>query len=100
MKKPTCIVAGGGWVRRQTVGKPKARLFGFLSIAWPCLAFLVAVLSLDLSATGEDIDTAYFFAFLPEPFFVLAAVVFWRLERPRSITDTMPNPEYDPGKLY
>jgi len=34
MKPRTKIVENGGWVSRRTVGRPRARLFGFLSILW------------------------------------------------------------------
>jgi hypothetical protein len=34
MKSNTEIVHGGGWVKRQFVGKPKALIFTFLAVIW------------------------------------------------------------------
>lgn len=34
MRSQSNIVAGGGWMTRQTMGRPKARFFGFLSVIW------------------------------------------------------------------
>ena len=34
MKSHSSIVEGGGWITRQTVARPRARFFGFLSVIW------------------------------------------------------------------
>ena len=88
MKSQSDIVEGGGWITRQTLGRPRARLFGFLSIIWLCvsicasLPWLCSVL------------------LVPQPVFVVLAVVFLRTEQPRTITEEHPNPDHDMRKLY
>jgi len=37
---------------------------------------------------------------MPQPVFVVLAVVFLLTEQPRTITKRRPNPEYDIRKLY
>jgi len=39
MHSITQIIHGGGFSTRRTVGKPKARFFGFLSLIWLFVAF-------------------------------------------------------------
>ena len=101
MKSHSDIVEGGGWITRQTVGRPRARFFGFLSIIW---------LGVSIGASFPFWDGwPQSFGYLewlcsallvPQPVFVVAAVVFLLTEQPRTITETHRNPEYDIRKLY
>lgn len=101
MKSHSHIVDGGGWITRQAVGRPRARFFGFLSILW---------LGVSLGASfpfwdGWPESFGYWewlcsALLVPQPVFVVAAVVFLLTERPRTITETRPIPDHDIRKLY
>jgi len=39
MKSNIQIAHGGGWVTRQTIGRPKVRFFGVLSVIWLVFRF-------------------------------------------------------------
>jgi hypothetical protein len=101
MKSHSDIVEGGGWITRQTVGRPRARFFGFLSIIW---------LGVSIGASfpfwhGWPQSFGYLewlcsALLVPQPVFAVAAVVFLLTEQPRTITETHRNPEHDIRKLY
>lgn len=42
MKSSSQIVHGGGWLTRHTVGGPRARFFGFLSVLWPVVSIIAS----------------------------------------------------------
>ena len=101
MKSSTQIVHGGGWITRQTVGRPRARFFGFLSLIW---------LGVSLGASFPFLDGwPDSFGYLEwlcstllvaQPVFVVLAIVFLLTEHPRTIVEHDPNPDYDIRKLY
>jgi hypothetical protein len=95
------IVYRGGWIVRQIVGRPKARLFGFLSIIW-LLVSVAASFGLRAqwppSFSGLNLLCAVLLAF--QLVFIVLAVVFWLVEQPRTIIEQHPNPDYDPRNLY
>ena len=101
MKLRSDIVAGGGSVTRQTVGRPRARFFGFLSIIW-------LGVSLGASITFWDgwpksfgyLEWLCSALLVPQPNFVVLAIFFWLTERPRTISEQHGNPDYDVRKLY
>src|SRR5262249_49278290 len=95
------IVAVGGWVTRQTVGRPKARFFGFLAVAWLCVSCGASFPFWggwpESFGSLEWIGAALV---MPQPVFMVLAVVFLIKERPRTILQKHPNPDYDIRKLY
>ena len=101
MKSHSEIVEGGGWVTRQTLRKPRARFFGFLSILWLCVSIFASVPFWEgwPQPFGylEWLCTALL---LLQPVFVVLAVVFVLTEQPRTITEEYQNPNYDGRKLY
>lgn len=95
------IVSGGGWLIRRTVGRPKARLFAFVSVLWLFVAIPASLLF--WSGLPEALSgTAWLCLSLVvlEPVFVVLAVGFWICERRRTIVSLQPNPDYDHRNLY
>ena len=99
MKSNTKIVHGGGWVKRQFVGKPKALIFTFLAVIWLAVSIWA---SIPLLAGGPFswLEWSCIFLIVLEPVFVVAAVVFWLIEVPRTITYRQANPSYDMRTLH
>jgi hypothetical protein len=101
MKPNPQIVAGGGWVTRQTVGKPKARLFGFLSVIWTGVLIGASIPFWNGSSpTFSALDWMWALLLVPEPVFIGLAIAFWIWEKPRTIIERQPNPSYDPRNYY
>lgn len=98
MKSNTEIVHGGGWVKHQFVGKPKALIFTFLAVIWLLIAICASGL---LWAAGpfSGLEWSCISIIVLEPVFVVAAVVFWLVEPPRTITYRRANPDYDMRNL-
>lgn len=101
MKSSTQIVHGGGWFTRQTVGRPKARFFGFLSVIWLFVSIGASFPFWD----GWPQSFGYWewlcsALLVPQPVFVILAAVFLFTEQPRTIIEQHPNPDYDIRKLY
>jgi hypothetical protein len=95
------FVAGGGWFTRQALVRPKARFFTYVAVLWP----LVPVLGTWLVFLGSSGDVLPSFWLpvalaLPEPIFIILAVVFWFAEEARSVEVREPNPDFDLRKLY
>ena len=101
MKPATHIVEGGGWVTHQTMGKPKARACGFLSVAWLAVSLGASVPFWDgwPQAFGW-LEWTCSALVLPLPILVALTLIFWRVEKPRAITEHRRNPDYDVRKLY
>lgn len=101
MKTRAQIVDGGGWLTRQTVGRPRARLFGLLSCLWLGVSVWASFPFWEgwPQAFGwlEWLGTALL---VPQPVFVVLTVVFLLTEQPRTIIEHRPNPDYDIHKLY
>ena len=95
------IVAGGGWVVRQVVGRPKTRLFFILSVAWLVVSVPASFPFLDgWPESFSEIELLATLLIAPHPIFIALAVWFSRTERPCIIEQELPNPDYDPNKLY
>jgi hypothetical protein len=101
MKLCSDIAAGGGWVTREIVGRPKARFFGVLSVVWLFVALPASIVFLDGSSQPfGDLEWLCLLLLLPQPVFVGLAVAYRLFEKPRRLTERLGNPEYDPHKLY
>ncbi len=101
MNSHSDIVERGGWVTRQTVGRPRARLFGFLSVIWLCVSICASFPFWD----GWPHSFGYLewlcsALLVPQPVIIVLAVVFLLTEPPRTITEQHSNPDYDIRKLY
>ena len=101
MKPESSIIANGGWVTQQSVGRLRARAFGVLSLAWLGIALWGS--HPFWSGWPQPFGGLEWWCLalvVPEPVFVILAVVFWRTEKPRIITEYRANPNYDPRNLY
>lgn len=101
MKSNAHIVDGGGWIPRQTVCRPKARFFGFLSAIWLLVSFCASFPF--WNGWPESFGYLEWLCgglLVPQPVFVILAAIFLLTEQPRTITEQHPNPDYDIGKLY
>ena len=87
------IVAGlagipTGWSTHQIFGRPKARFFGFLSVAWLFVSVGASTpfwLSWPQRFTGWDWLCVLLIAL--QPVFIVLAIVFWLTEQPRIFTE-------------
>ena len=101
MKSNEHIVAGGGWIKRQMVGRPRARFFGFLSVIWLGISICASIPFWDgWPQTFTGLDWLCSLVIVPQPVFIVLAVVFWFTEQSRTITEQHRNPDYDIRKLY
>ena len=100
--KSSDIVAGGGWVRRQSVGKPKTRLFTFISVVWLGVSLCASIpFWLDTwPPSFSGLEWLCLLLMAPQVVFIALATAFALTENPRSITEHIPNPDYDLRKLY
>ena len=81
------IIHGPMWTEPSGAGRPKTRLFGFLSLAWLGV-FLPAACRLSWTVAGDPDVPAWVTwvcgaILVPEPMFVVGAVVLWFWEKPR-----------------
>ena len=100
--KMSNIVHGGGWIQRQSVGRPKARLFTMLSVVWVAVS-LIASIPFWLDSWPPSFSAMELLGILliiPQLVFIVLAVVFALTEPPRIITEHLPNPDHDLRKLY
>lgn len=99
MQPKTQIVHGGGWVKRQFVGKPKALLLTFVSVIWLAISFCA---SIPLWAGGPFSGLQWLCASLIglEPVFIVATIAFWIGEPTRTVTKWRPNSDYKVRRLY
>ena len=101
MKSSVQIADGGGWLTRQTMGRPRARLFGVLSFSWLWVSVCASFPFWDgWPQSFGRLEWLCSALLVPQPLFVVLAVVFLLTEQPRTITKRRPNPEYDLRKLY
>ena len=101
MRSSIQIVEGGGWITLQTVGRPRARFFGFLSVIWLGASLCASFPFWD----GWPESFGYLewlcgALLVPQPVLVVVAVVFLVAEQPRTIVQQRRNPDYDIRKLY
>jgi hypothetical protein len=101
MKSNTPIVEGGGWIVRHTVGRPKARFFSFLSIAWLLVSILATVpFQGDFSHIWEPLEWLCGILIGLQAVWGVLAVGFLLFEKPRAITVRHQNPNVDLRNLY
>ncbi len=101
MNTDSQIVAGGGWVTRQTTGRPRARFFGFLSLIWLGVSVCASFPFLDgWPESFGELEWLCGILLLPQPVFIVLALVFWLTEQPRTGEEQHHNPDYDSSKLY
>jgi hypothetical protein len=101
MKSSSSIVHGGGWHKRQTMGRPKARLFGLLSVVWIAVSIVWSFpFRHGWPKSFGPLEWLSVLMLALHPVFVLLALFFRRTEEPRLIITQGENPDYDPGKLY
>ena len=101
MKSKAQIVHGGGWATRQTVGRPRARFFGLLSVIWLLVSLCASFPFWDgWPQSFGELEWLCCALLVPQPVFVVLAVVFSLTEQPHTITEKHPNPDYDIRKLY
>jgi hypothetical protein len=95
------IVHGGGWVVEHSMGRPRARFFGFLSVIWLTVAICASFPFWDgWPRSFGYLEWLCCMLLLPQPIFVVLALVFLLKEQPRVIAEHRPNPDYDMRKLY
>jgi hypothetical protein len=101
MKSESKIIAGGGWIIREVVGKPRARLFAAFSLGWLSVSIFASRPFWDgwprSFGWHESLSSLLL---LPEPLFQLLALVYLVVEQPRAILEKRPNPDYDIQNLY
>ena len=100
--KPNHFVEGGGWTKHQSVGRPKTRLFAMLSLLWlvPSVLAVLAFYKFDWHTSFSDGEWMGVLIPLPEPVFIILTIVYAFVEKPKSITSHLPNPDYDIRNLY
>ena len=94
----THIIEGGGWRLTRAAVKPKARLFGILTL----VSLAPAVLSVSAGVSGSSpVLAALRTALLvPGPLFAGLALVFWLTETRRQVESWRSTPEHDTHKLF
>lgn len=97
MKTNNPIVHGGGWVKYQTAGKPKTRLFGLLAVIWLGVG-IPASAPFWLNDWPPPFSTPEWLGLLlmlPEPIFIWLTIAFALKEKTQNITARIPNPDHD-----
>ena len=97
------IVAGGGWIKCQHVGKPKTRLFTVLSVVWLAVslgASLPLWLTVRFPQSFSGFDWLCILLLLPQPVLIVLAVVFALKEKPSVLVYHEPIMDHDVRKLY
>jgi hypothetical protein len=95
------IVHGGGWFPHRFVAQPKARWFTSLAGAWLAISFVASIPFWDgLPRPFSHFDWLCASVVLLEPGFIALALAFSRWERPRTVSEYRPNPNYEVRKLY
>jgi hypothetical protein len=100
--KSSQIVHGGGWVKRQSVAKPRTRLFILLSLIWfgVSIAASAPFWLKDGRLPWSGYEWLSLLVILPELVFIGLASYFALTEKPRPIVVLIPNPGHDLRKLY
>lgn len=101
MKSDSKIVCGGGWITSVTVGKPRARFFGFLWLIWLLVSFVASTPFWDgWPETFGYLEWVCGALLVPLPVLTTLAIVFLVIEPPRAIVSHRRNPGHDLRKLY
>ncbi|HEY1661991.1 MAG TPA: hypothetical protein VGI03_06190 [Verrucomicrobiae bacterium] len=100
--KPSQFVANGGWIKRQSVGRLRMRFFGILSLLWlvPSALFVHELIQTGWPSLSLDQKWECVLLPIPEPIFIVLAIVYAFVEKPKTITSHLPNPDHDIRKLY
>lgn len=80
----TPIVHGGGWITRETIGRPKARFFGFLSLAWLPLSVVATILLSFLE--DKRLTWICVLLLILQAGFIVIAFILRICEKPKKIT--------------
>ena len=101
MQRPVEIVHGGGWIVRPIVARPKTRVFLLLSVTWLVVSAPASFPFLDgWPKSFSEVEWLAILLITPHPIFIILAIFFWRTERTCIIEEDLPNPDWDPNKLY
>jgi hypothetical protein len=101
MKSHSHIVEGSGWITRQSIGRPRARFFGFLSLLWLVVSICASFPFWDgWPQSFGWLDWLCSTLLAPLPVLVVLACVFLFTEQPRTIIERRRNPDYDIRKMY
>ncbi len=101
MKTNSSFVHGGGWIRREVIGRPKARFFGFLSVVWLLVSVCASIpFWCPWPQRVTDLDWLCVLLIAPHPVFIVLALVFRLTERPRTIVQRRVHPDCDARNLY
>jgi hypothetical protein len=83
------------------LGRPRARFFGFLSVIWLGVSICASFPFWDgWPQSFGSLEWLCGALIVPQPLFVVLALVFLLTEQPRPITEGHPNPDHDIRKLY
>src|SRR5579872_1205199 len=86
------VVHGGGWLTRETTGKPWTRFFGFVSLMWIGVSVCASIPFWNgWPAAFGRLEWCCVVMLVPQPIFLIAAIVFYVRERPRTFTEHFPN---------
>src|SRR5579872_2615031 len=95
------IVADGGGITRLTTGRPVARLFMFLSVIW-CLMAICAPFPFweGWPRAFSALDWLCGLLVVLEPIFIVLAIGFGLIEKPRTITWQEQSSDHDVRQLH
>ena len=96
------FVKGGGWIKHQSVGRPRTRLFAILSLIWliPSSLLVASLIQGGWPASFSDPKWFCVLLLIPELIFIVLAIGYAVVEKPKTITIHHPNPDHDIRKLY
>jgi hypothetical protein len=98
------FIKGGGWINRSFTGRPKTRVFWVLTAGWLLVTIpAIKPLWLELDSGFSIMVSEWWFCLLfisPHPVFLGFALWFNLTEKPRTITESIRDPNYDPRNLY
>ena len=95
------IVECGGWRTKRIVGRPKARLFGFLSLVWLCVSYAASMPFWGGSPKPFGwLEGVCLLLMLPLPVLCTMAITFLCIEKPRSFTREDPIEERNLRNLH
>lgn len=101
MQPKAGFVDGGGWVTRQTFGRPKTRFFVLLSVAWSVVCVLGGALVWnDWAHLPAFHRWACVLVLAIAPLLLILSIAFRLTEKPRTWIEHRTNPDYDVHNLY
>ncbi len=101
MKSTSPIVSNGGWITRETIQRPWTNRFASISAWWTAFS-AVAWLAFweGWPETLTPLHWACGAVLLPLPVLIGITLALRLTEKSRAVTDWIPNPDFDPRKLY